>query len=229
MAGRWTRFARPLGAFGLAAALTAALTQSTTSASFTATTGDAGNKVSSAATFCASTGSASLSPVADTAAYQAQPNTKYGTATGIGVGVGTTTSMNAYSFIAFAVATQQPLPARCRVTGATLTVFATTPTSGATIDAYRANAAWDPGTLTWNTGRPGFAGTPASTTSLTTGTTGWQTWDVTLLTQELYTGPDYGFALRDSATSAASSRYQTWDSMEGTTVLQRPKLDITWG
>ena len=223
------RLIRPLAALGVAATLTVALTQSTTSASFTATTGDAGNQVSSAATFCASSGSASLSPIADTAAYQSQPNTKYGTGAGVGVGVGTTTTMSAYAFIAFSVATQAPLPARCRVTSATLKFFASTPMTGATVDAYRASAAWDAAVLTWNTGRPGFTGTPASSTSLTTGTTGWQQWDVTVLTRELYTGPDYGFALRDSADSAGSARYQTWDSMEGTTVPQRPKLDITWG
>jgi hypothetical protein len=222
------RLLRPLAALGVAATLTVALTQSTTSASFTATTGDAGNQVSSAASFCTSPGNASLSPIADAAANQAAPNSKYGTATTIGVAVGVT-SANAYTFIAFSVATQAPLPARCRVTSATLSFFSTQPASGAWLDAYRANAAWDATTLTWNTGRPGFAGTPATTASLTTGTTGRQTRDVTQLTRELYTGPDYGFALRDAADSFTSTRYQYWDSMESTIVAQRPKLDITWG
>jgi hypothetical protein len=229
MRPRVMRLVRPVAALGAAATLTVALTQSMTSAAFTATTGDGGNRVSSASTFCTAPDSRSLSPTADTAAYQAQPTNKYGTATGIGVGVGTTTTMNAHAFITFSVATQAPLPAGCRVTSATLRFFASTPMTGATVLAYRANAAWDPAVLTWSVGRPGFAGTPAMSTSLTTGTTGWQQWDVTALTQELYTGPDHGFALRDSAASAASSRYQTWDSMESTTVLQRPKLDITWG
>ena len=72
-----------------------------------------------------------------------------------------------------------------------------------------------------------FAGTPAWTTSL--GAAGLQQWDVTTLTRELYAGPDYGFALKDSADNAASARYQTWSSVENATVANRPKLQITWG
>jgi hypothetical protein len=224
------RYGRRLAAMGTAAAVTVLLAQNTTTASFAGQTSDTGNQVSSALTFCTTPNTRTLSPTADTAAYQSAPNSKYGTATGIGVGVGTTTSMNAYTFIAFSVATQQPLPARCKVTGATLRFFASTPMTGATIDAYRADAAWDASTLTWNTGMPGFiTATKATSTSLTTGTTGWQEWDVTALTKQLYTGPDYGFALRDSATSAGSARYQTWDSMESTTAIQRPELRLSWG
>jgi hypothetical protein len=214
---------------GVAATLTAALTQSATSAAFMATTGDAGNQVTTAATFCTSPDSVTLSPTSDAAVYQSQPATRYGSSPSMGVGVGTTTTANAHTFITFSLATQAPLPARCRVTSATLNVHATTPMTGATIHAYRADAAWNAATLTWGTGRPGFTGTPAGTTSLTTGSSGWQRWDVTALTRELYAGPDYGFALRDAANSAASARYQTWDSMDSTTVLNRPTLEITWG
>jgi hypothetical protein len=216
-------------AAALAAALTVALTQNTTTAAFTAQTGDAGNQVSSASTFCTAPGGASLSPTADTAAYQAQPATKYGTANPIGVAVGTTTTMNGYTFVRFSVATQAPLPSRCRVTSATLSFFASQPMTGATLYAYRADAAWDPAILNWSTGRPGFTGTPAVSASLPTGTTGRQQWDVTQLTQELYAGPDHGFALRDSADIAGSTRYQYWDSMEAADPLRRPRLDITWG
>jgi hypothetical protein len=81
--------------------------------------------------------------------------------------------------------------------------------------------------MTWNTGRVGFTGTPATTASLASA--GLQTWDVTTLTRELYAGTNNGFALKDSVYDAAAARYQTWDSMEAGTVANRPKLAITWG
>jgi hypothetical protein len=222
---RWpARIGRPLAGLGVAAGLVVALTWSTTSAAFTAQTGDAGNKVTSAATFCTSPGSTQLPVAMDTAVYQVNAGTNYGATTGIGIGTGV--NANAYSYLKFTL-TSAVIPARCRVTSATLSVYATTPTAGATLYAYRADAAWNSATTTWNTGRPGFTGTPAGTASLASA--GWQQWDVTTLTRELYAGPDYGFALKDSVDSAASARYQTWASMENATVANRPRLDITWG
>jgi hypothetical protein len=47
--------------------------------------------------------------------------------------------------------------------------------------------------------------------------------------QQLYAGPDYGFAVKDSADNAASARYQTWDSVEAPTGGNRPTLALTWG
>lgn len=93
------------------------------------------------------------------------------------------------------------LPHNCDVTGGTLRIYASNPTAGATIYAYRATTSWNAATMTWNTGRPAPAGTPASTTSLSSA--GTQQWDVTTLTQELYLGPDYGFLLKDSVDNAA--------------------------
>ena len=81
--------------------------------------------------------------------------------------------------------------------------------------------------MTWNTGRAGFTGTPASTASL--GAAGWQQWDVTTLTQQLYSGTNNGFVLKDSVDDAASSRYQTWASMEYAASTLRPQLLISWG
>ena len=220
---RRPRGTRRILAVGAAAALTVLLAQNTTSASFTATTVDNGNQVTAAASFCTSTGSAVLSPAADTATYQSNPNANYGST--VSIGVGSATSANAYSYMKF---TLPVLPTDCTVTSATLSIHASTPTSGATLSVYRADAAWNATTLTWNTvGRPGFTGTPATTASLASA--GFQSWNVTTLTQQLYTGPDYGFALKDSVDNAASARYQTWDSVEATTVGNRPTLSLAWG
>ena len=153
------------------------LAQTATTAAFTAQTGGTGNQVSTAATFCASTGNTTLGPSSDTAVYQANANQNYGAATGIGIGTGA--GVNGFSLLKFSL---PALPARCQITSATLTIRANTPTAGATLNAYRANAAWNAATVTWNTGRPGFTGTPAQTASL--GSSGPQQWDVTTLTRE---------------------------------------------
>jgi hypothetical protein len=209
---------------GAAAAFTVLLAQHTTTAAFTAQTGDGGNSATTAATFCASPGSTQLTATSDTAVYQASPDTNYGSSPGIGIR--SNSGSNAYSYVKFTL-TSAPIPARCTVTSATLTIRTSSPTAGAIIEAYRANAAWNPATMTWNTGRVGFTGTPAPTDSRSTA--GLQTWDVTTLTRELYAGTNNGFALKDSIDNAGYIRSQTWDSMEVGTPDNRPKLDVTWG
>lgn len=222
---RLVRYARRLAGLGAAAAFTVLLTQHTTTAAFTAQTGDTGNAVSTAATFCTSPGSTSpaLTATMDTAVYQSNPHTNYGA--GASIGVGSATSANAYSYVKFDL-TAAPIPARCTITNATLTIRASTPTAGATLLVYRADGAWT-NTMTWNTGRVGFTGTPASTASLSAA--GFQTWNVTTLTRELYAGTNNGFALKDSVENDAPARYQIWDSLESGTAANRPKLSITWG
>jgi hypothetical protein len=217
------RFVRRAAALAGAVVLTVVLAQSATSAAFTAGTSNSANQVTSAPTFCTTPNSKTLTPTMDTAVYQSNPDQNYGA--GVSIGVGSSTSANAYSYLKFDL-TAAPIPANCTVTGASLFIYASAPMAGATLYAYRANASWGTN-MTWNTGRVGFAGTPAPTTSL--GAAGLQQWDVTTLTRELYAGPDYGFALKDSVDGASSARYQTWSSVENATVANRPKLQITWG
>jgi hypothetical protein len=222
---RLLRSGRRLAVMAAAAAFTVLLAQHTTTAAFTAQTGDTGNQVTTAATFCTSPGTTSpaLTAVLDTAVYQSNPTQTYGT--GASIGVGSATSANAYSYIKFDL-TAASIPARCTITSATLTVRASTPMAGATLQVYRADAAWT-NAITWNVGRVGFTGTPSTTASLSAA--GFQSWNVTTLTRELYAGTNNGFALKDSVDNAGSARYQTWDSLESTTPANRPKLSITWG
>ena len=159
LAGGWRPWARP-------AALTVVLAQNTTTASFAGQTGDTGNQVSSAATFCTTPGSTTLGPAMDTAVYQATRPRYYGAA--VSIGLGSATSANAYSYVKFTL-TSAPIPAHCTVTSATLSVYASAPMAGATLYVYRADAAWNAATMTWNTGRVGFTGTPAQTASLRSG------------------------------------------------------------
>ncbi|TKJ18462.1 DNRLRE domain-containing protein [Blastococcus sp. CCUG 61487] len=207
------------GVLAVAAALTAALAQSTTSAAFTARTSDTANQLTAKASFC-TPGSVDLVVAADTAVYQAQPTTSFGTQAYLGTASGGTE--NGHTFLRFSVATRAPLPRHCTVTSAVLTVQATNPVAGRTLEVHRADRAWTTA-LTWNTpGRPQPTGTPATTASRSTA--GPQTWDVTTLTQELYTGPDHGFLLKDAPDG--TTVYQLWASLES---ASPPRLAITWG
>ena len=73
-------------AAALAVGLTVTLSQSTTTAAFTAQTSDTGNSVGTAASFCASPGGTTLIASADTTGYQQNPTTIYGTSVDVGVG-----------------------------------------------------------------------------------------------------------------------------------------------
>jgi hypothetical protein len=205
-----------------ASAFTVLLAQHTTTAAFTAQTGDTGNQATTATTFCTSPGtSANLAPTRDTAIYEVNANANY-SATGIGVGTGA--SGDAYTLLKFTLPT---IPARCTVTAATLYVYAKTPTAPATVNAYRSTQAWT-NSNTWNTlPRPGWTGTPASTA--VSASAGWLSWDVKTLTQELVNGPDYGFLLKDSVDHHPTvTRYQTWESLESYPT-RAPYLVVSWG
>lgn len=211
--------AAALGA-GLAVALV--LAQNTAGAAFTTTTGNAADQVSSAASFCATPGSTTLNPSADTSSYQTQATTNYGANTSIGTV--SANNGNARSFVRF------PLPALgsfCTVTAATLRLYANAVAAGRTIDVYRVDPAapvWTEGGLTWNN-QPLPAGTAVSTASLNA--VGWQQWTVTGEVQTLYTGTNNGFYIRDSVDNMSpGSATQQWDSKEGT---NKPQLLITWG
>jgi hypothetical protein len=172
------RLARPLAALAAAAVLTVGLTQSTTTAAFTAQTGDTGNQSANAV---------------------------------------------ARSLIKF---TLKGKPAGCVVASAVLTLRVSNGTAGSTIQVFRAAAAWDPTTVDW-TSDPGIIA--GSATSAASAANGFLVqWNVATQVTALYAGPDYGFEIRDAAEGVGNNT-QLFDSMESTTVANRPQLDITWG
>jgi hypothetical protein len=210
--------AAALGA-GLAVALV--LAQNTAGAAFTATTGNAADQVSSAASFCPGPGSTTLNPSEDTSGYQAQATTNYGASSPIGTV--SANGANARAFLRF------PLPnlGYCTVTGATLRLYANSVASGRTINVYTADQAapvWTELGLTW-TNQPASTGTPVGVASLSA--VGWQQWTVTNLVKALYTGTNNGLVVQDSAENKSpGSATQQYDSREGTNV---PQLLLTWG
>jgi len=220
MTRRW-RVARPFAALGLAAALTTALAQSTTSAAFTATTGDPGNQVSSAPTFCASPGRVDIITTAvDTGLYESQATSNF--ASNASTGVISTAPARARTLIKFDLSGR---PTRCTAQSAILTMRVNSGTAGATVEVCRAAAAWNPTIVTW-AGDPGFTGPCAPATSVVNGTL--ISWDVVTQVTGLVTIADNGFEIK-FATESGTTYTQLFDSMEATTVGNRPKLVITWG
>jgi hypothetical protein len=224
---RWrkgrARLAGTLAALGVATTAAVGLAQQTTSAAFTGSTGDGVNTVTAAASFCVSSGGVTLDVVNDTYVDASDPATGKGGATGLVVRSGPSV---AHVYLRFTLPSQASFGHRCRLTGATLRLHATTSQGPGTIDVHRASATWTSAGTTWNTaGRPGPAGTEVGVAA---GTTGWHEWDVTTLVRELYTGPDHGFLVKDR-NEAVGTRTTTYESLDSPTVANRPELVLTWG
>ncbi len=211
-------------AVAVAGTLTVALSQSTTTAAFTAQTGDTGNSVTAAASFCASPGGTTVGASADTTGYQQNPTTMYGS--GVDTGVGSASGANGRVLVKF---TLPALGAHCDITAATLRLYAHTPQAGRTIDVYRvdpAAPAWSEGTTNWNN-QPVTTGTAVGVASLASA--GWQQWTVTSLVTSMYAGTNSGFLLRDRTESSGTPYWQLYAARENATAANRPQLVLTWG
>jgi hypothetical protein len=216
------RLARPLAALAAAAVLTVGLTQSTTTAAFTAQTGDTGNQVSSATTFCTTPGTDYATMGEDTATNgtAGQTGVPNGSATTMPLGISPTAA--GYGLIRFDL----PNPrVGCTITAASLRLNAST-AMAATMDVFRAGSAWTANTATWDN-QPLPAGTPVSVT--VTATAGEQAFPVRDLVRVMFSGPNYGFLVKDQLNVSGTTRYQIYDSFDHLTVSRRPQLDITWG
>jgi len=215
------------GGMTLAAVLTFALTQNTTTAAFTGQTSDTNNSVRAATEFCASAGTTVTLPNAtyptavDTGLYESQPTTNF--AANVQLGIVAPAGGRIRSLIKFTLPTR---PSGCVVASANLRLRVTNGAVGATVVAYRAAATWSPTAATWSSDPGIVAGSGASTGSTAAGT--FTTWSVATQVTALYAGPDYGFALRDLADGTGSAG-QLYDSSDATTVANRPQLTITWG
>ena len=209
-------------ALALAAALTTALTQTTTSAAFTAQTGDGGNQVTASNNFCATAGSTTtLAVTNDTYVSEQTPATVHGGPT---LNVSSGAGLHAHTYLRFTLPALQP---HCTITAATLRLYATSSQGPGTIDVHRASTTWSSATATWGmASRPAPAGTRVGAPA---GGTGWHQWTVTTLVHELYAGPDHGFLLKDRADNANPTRATVYESLDSATVANRPQLVLTWG
>jgi hypothetical protein len=89
------------------------------------------------------------------------------------------------------------LPEGCRLTSATLRLYANSSSNSRSLQAWRVSAAWAELQVTW-ANQPGTAGTPAVTPS----GRGNRDWDVTAhVATMLDTGANHGFLIRDAVES----------------------------
>lgn len=221
---RLPRFARRLVAMCLAAGSTVLLAQSTTTAAFTATTGDTGNTANTAATFCTTPGTDTVLAGEDTVSNGSagQTGTPNGSSNTMPVGISPTAA--GYAYIRFDL-TPYPARARCTITAATLTLNAGT-SQVATMDAFLAASSWNAATLTWDN-QPAYTGPQATINA--TATAGPHNYPVRDHVRAMYSGPNYGFVIKDQLNVSGSTRYQMYDSFDHGTASRRPKLVITWG
>ena len=167
---------------------------------------------------CSSPGSQTLTASIDSWVEERNPTSNFGTAPDIFV-QSKATAENRRLLVKFTLPSQ---PANCSVSVAVLRLNASATQSGRTIQVFRAAAAWTETGVTWSN-QPATDGV-ASTYSPTAN--GWHEATVTARVQELYSGSNNGFLLRDQTENSAGTFDQKYDSRENT---NDPELRITFG
>jgi len=109
------------------------------------------------------------------------------------------------------------------MSAATLRLYASTVEAARTINVTRNTASWAQGTVNWSN-QPGTTGTAVSATM--PGADAWVEWNVLAHVQAMYSGSNYGFAVRDATEGDPGDYEQQFDSSEGTNV---PQLVLTLG
>jgi hypothetical protein len=128
---------------------------------------------------------------------------------------------NARALVRFAL---PQIPAGCRVTGATLRLYAASYKAGRTLQAFRLGATFLEGGVNWNS-QPATTGTAATAPSASSA--GYVQWSVTSHAQAMYTGTNTGFLIRD-ATENGPGMDQSFNSREKG-ADNPPQLVVTFG
>lgn len=208
-----------IGALGVAAVATVALTQVPVSGAFSGVSGNTANSVSSAASFCTAAAT-TLYSSGDTWTDEAAPSVNH--QSNLELRVRSLSAGNRHIWTGFAL---PPVPAHCELTQAQLNYYNKTPTSGRNIDVYRGAALWTADAILWSN-EPGYLG-PAVVNAATPSVPGWQEWVVTDHVRAHYAGGNTGFLLRDRTENSGTSREQVYYDRQNSTY--RPNLVLTWG
>jgi hypothetical protein len=176
-----------------------------------------GNQLATAATFCVSAGTQTVTASADSYVSQANLGTNYGTATTLRVQAAT--SKNQRTLVSFSL---PPAPAHCSLIGATLQLYTTTLKAGRTYQAWQIAASWSETGVTW-ANQPATTGTPANATTAS----GWVSWTVTGEVQAMYARSHFfGFLIKDATEDTPTTYLDVYSSRTGS---HPPKLVLTWG
>lgn len=177
--------------------------------------------VSFAGVACSNPGSQTVTASIDSYVKEDAATSNFGTAPDIYV-QSRATAKNWRALVKFNLPS---LPANCSVSVAVLRLNASTTTAGRTIQVFRAAASWTEsgvGGVTWAT-QPGPTG---SASTYSPAANGWQEATVTARVQEMYSGTNDGFVLKDQTEDFGGTSVQRWDSRENTS---DPELRITFG
>jgi hypothetical protein len=213
-----------LGALGVTAAATVALTQVTASGAFSGVAGNANDSVSSAASFCTASPD-TLYSTGDS--WTDESATSANNQNDVELRVRSSSAGDRRVWIGFALPTPPASP-HCQLVQATLSFYNKIPTSGRTIEVWRGNPGsplWTAATITWSN-QPGSLG-PAVTNDPTPTVPGFQEWVVTDHVRAQYSGGNNGFLLKDSAENSGTAREQVYYDRQDPTY--RPTLVLTWG
>jgi hypothetical protein len=186
-----------------------------TLAAFSDTTNNPGNSFSAAASFCTAPGTQTVGADADAYVDQGQPTANFGTDPALVV-----RSQNGPKDARVLVHFALPSVSFCAVTSATLRLYASTATTGRTLETYALGGAWGEASVTWNN-QPATAGSP----SLASSATGWVQWDVTSHVQTMYASTNDGFLIKDSVETSSPAKTQTFRSREAPSY--QPQLVLT--
>jgi hypothetical protein len=127
---------------------------------------------------------------------------------------------NARALVRFAL---PPIPAGCKVTGATLRLYASSYKSGRTLQALRLNGSWTESAVAWSN-QPTTTGSAATAPSRSSA--GYVDWTVTSHVTAMY-GTNHGFLIRDASESGGGFE-QGFNSREKG-ADNPPRLVITYG
>ena len=174
------------------------------------------NSFSTAASFCASSGTQTVAANEDAYVDENAPTANYGNAASLQI-QSRQGGRNRRTLVHFSL----PSAPFCSVTSATLRLWATAATAGRTLQAYQAATPWTEGTVTWLT-QPLATGSPSTTTSAT----GWIQFDVTAQAQLMFLGVNTGFVVKDAGESQNPASTQQFSSREAPTY--QPELIITF-
>ena len=116
------------------------------------------------------------------------------------------------------------VPAGCSVTNVKLRMYASSYTSGRTLQAFRLNGNWTETGVTWGN-QPTTTGSAATAPSRSSA--GYVEWTVTSQVQSMYSGANHGFLIRDASENGGGFK-QEFHSREKAPD-NPPQLVITFG
>lgn len=186
-----------------------------TNSAYSSVTGNAGNTFEAAPSFCTNPGTQTVNSDRDSYVDQLLAASNFGSSASLQVR--SQLLANQRSLVHF---TLPAIPARCTVTLAILRLNASSSAAGRTLQARTITATWTEGGVTW-LNQPGSGAPVADATS----GTGWVEWTVTAAVEQMYTGSNEGFLVRDLSEDSVLGQTQVFSSREGANL---PELVITF-